>query len=58
MSEETANVRFLNSRRSISGLVVRSAWRTKAASASAPATIGTSTLGSPKPPAEPDSASP
>jgi len=56
--EETVNVRFLNSRRSISASVVRSAWRTKNASAIAPASMGRSTFAEPKPPSDPDCASP
>ena len=56
--DEAVKTRFANSRRSISGLLARSAWRTKSARISAPASAGTSTSAAPKPPAEPDSASP
>jgi hypothetical protein len=53
-----ANVRFVKSRRSMSGSPARSAWRTNAPSSSRPAASGTRTSGWPKPPAPPDSARP
>ena len=56
--EAAANVRFLNSRRSISACGVRSAWNTKATTSAAPISAGAQTSVAPKPPEEADSARP
>jgi hypothetical protein len=56
--DDTEKMRFLYSRRSSSGFVVRSSCHTKTIRTRTPATIGPMIFASPKPPAEPDSARP
>ena len=58
VADAAANVRFWNRRRSMSGSVVRSAWKANATSSATPIRPGTSTSLDAKPPPELDFARP